>query len=43
MWFKIQKPLIAVHGRAPPELCPVPNSWMVFAVPSRKVLKVTEE
>ncbi|KAH6891206.1 hypothetical protein B0T10DRAFT_547552 [Thelonectria olida] len=36
MWFKIEKPLIAVHGRAPPELCPMPDSWMVFAVPSRK-------
>lgn len=43
MWIYIVKPLVDVHGRAPPELCPMPDSWMLFGVPSLKVNKVAEK
>ncbi|KAH8706573.1 hypothetical protein BGZ61DRAFT_477204 [Ilyonectria robusta] len=43
IWFKITKPLFSIKGKAPPQLRPMPQSWVVFAIPTLQVMKTKDE
>jgi hypothetical protein len=42
MWLTIEKPLCHIIGRAPPELSPMPQSWVVFAIPVNQTERTKE-
>ncbi|CAM1503967.1 Fc.00g015580.m01.CDS01 [Cosmosporella sp. VM-42] len=43
MWFKITKPLFSIRGRTPQVLRDMPESSVVFAVPTLQIMKAKEE